>query len=167
MRIHFTAVLLVLAALTIVGARQGFGPIIWARKASGRKRAESGEDRRALLARVRELLPQANAENTVFSLYVETQSSGGSKVRVTTYTYYSRVFVLDGDSLWLIPLSFDKKSRAYALSAPLEIPADMVRDVGAGKEADRLPAFGHRRRQRCGADGASALLLPEKPLLSL
>ncbi len=139
MHIDFTAVLLVLAVWTIVGARHGFGPIVWAKRASGRKRAESGEDRRALLARVRELLPQASEENTVFSLYVDSHTSGGSKVRVTTYTYYSRVFVLEGESLWLIPLSFDKRSRDYALSEPLEIPQSMVRDVQlSGKRGKKL-----------------------------
>ena len=79
--------LIVAVVVTIVGARIGVGPIIWLRQAKGRSLAQEGSQRRELVERVRQLLPQANDGNVLFSMQVESSSRGGSHVKVITYTY--------------------------------------------------------------------------------
>lgn len=105
------------------------GPIIWLKRASRRQRALEGTDRRELVARVQQLLPQANDGNVVFSLHRESSASGGSQFTVLSSTYYPMVFVADGDVFWMIPMAYDKHRRSYALGTPERFTAADVRQV--------------------------------------
>lgn len=105
------------------------GPVIWLKRAARRSRAEEGADRRELVARVQQLLPQANDSNVVFSLHRESSTSGGSQFTIMSSTYYPRVFVVDGDCFWMIPMAYDKRKRAYALGAPERFSAADVRQM--------------------------------------
>ena len=86
--------LIVAVVVTIVGARIGVGPVLWLKRARGRRAAQEGRQRRELVERVRQLLPQANDGNVIFSMRVESSSSGGSQVKVITNTYYPLVYVV-------------------------------------------------------------------------
>ena len=130
-------VILILAFITLMGGKFGFGPVLWARRSSGRKRAEEGTERRELVARVQKLLPQADDSNVLYSMYKETHTSGGSKVSVTTYTYYSRVFVIDGERIWMIPVNYDRKRRSYELGSPAVIPEEAVKGVNLSGKRDK------------------------------
>ena len=128
-------------ASMLVARRYVVGPLIWLRQAMHRQRAEEGSDRRELLARVQQLLPQANENNMVFSLHHESSTHGGSKVSVVTHTYYARVFVADGDSLWMIPVDYDRHKKSYALGQPGRITTDLVKKVRlTGKRGKNLIA---------------------------
>lgn len=105
------------------------GPIIWIKQATRRQRALEGADRRELVARVQQLLPQANDSNVVFSLHRENTTSGGSQFTVMSSTYYPMVFVVDGDSFWMIPMAYEKRKRNYALGTPVPFSAADVRQV--------------------------------------
>ena len=105
------------------------GPLVWLKRAALRSRALEGTDRRELLDRVRQLLPQANDCNVIFSLHRENSSSGGSKVTVISTTYYYNVFVVDGDFLWVLPMAYDKRRRSYQLGTPVRFSASDVRQV--------------------------------------
>ena len=105
------------------------GPLVWLKRAALRGRALEGADRRELVARVQQLLPQANDGNVIFSLHRENSSSGGSKVTVISTTYYYNVFVVDGDFLWVLPMSYDKRQRSYQLGTPVRFSASDVRQV--------------------------------------
>ena len=105
------------------------GPLVWLKRAALRGRALEGVDRRELVARVQQLLPQANDGNVIFSLHRENSSSGGSKVTVISTTYYYNVFVVDGDFLWVLPMSYDKRQRSYQLGTPVRFSASDVRQV--------------------------------------
>ena len=85
--------------LTGLGARRDFGPVNWARRNAGRKRAQEGSDRRVLVERVQQFLLQANDGNAVFSVYEKSETHGGSQFKVTTYTYYPRVLPQGGAEL--------------------------------------------------------------------
>lgn len=136
------SILLALAfASMLVARRYVVGPVIWIRQALHRNRAQEGTDRRELLARVQQLLPQANENNVVFSLHHESSTHGGSKVSVVTHTYYARVFVADGDALWVIPMDYDRRKRDYALGQPACITAEVVKGVQlTGKRGKNLIA---------------------------
>lgn len=121
--------LIVAVVVTIVGARIGVGPIIWLRRAKGRSLAQEGSQRRELVERVRQLLPQANDGNVLFSMRVESSSRGGSQVKVITYTYYPLVFVVDEGQLWIVPFSYDKGKRTYELGRPAALPLSAIKDV--------------------------------------
>ncbi len=122
--------LIILVFLSALLARAyEVGPIIWLKRVLRRKRAQEGTDRRELVARVRQLLPQANDDTVVFSLHRESSASGGSKITVLSSTYYPRVFVVDGDSLWMIPMAYDKRRRHYELGEPVQFTADAVRQI--------------------------------------
>ena len=115
------------------------GPIIWLKQAMRRRRALEGADRRELVARVQQLLPQANDGNVVFSLHRESSSSGGSQFPVLTSTYYPMVFVADGDCFWILSMAYDKRKRAYALGTPVPFSAADVRQVKlTGKRSKTL-----------------------------
>lgn len=132
--------LIVALVFTLLGWRDGYGPIIWLKRAAGRRLAqEDPTSRKELVDRVRQLLPQANDGNVVFSLQVETSTSGGSRVRITTKTYYYKVFVADADCLWIVPFSYDKKTRAYQLGDPVALTKDVIQNVTlAGKRGKNL-----------------------------
>ena len=105
------------------------GPFIWIKRAARRGRALEGSDRRELVARVQQLLPQANDGNVVFSLHRESSASGGSQFTVLSSTYYPMVFVVDGDAFWMIPMAYDRHKRSYALGAPERFSAADVRQM--------------------------------------
>ena len=105
------------------------GPIICIKQATRRQRALEGADRRELVARVQQLLPQANDSNVVFSLHRENTTSGGSQFTVMSSTYYPMVFVVDGDSFWMIPMAYEKRKRNYALGTPVPFSAADVRQA--------------------------------------
>lgn len=138
-KIDFSAILIVLVSFTLVGAFYGFGPVLWYRRSKGKKRAQTGEDRRELLARVQQLLPQASDDNLVFSLYCESRTSGGSSVKVTTHTYYRKVYVVDGGQFWLVPFQSGKGKWEYALGQPIQIPAEAIKHMSySGKRGKNL-----------------------------
>lgn len=121
--------LIVAVVVTIVGARIGLGPIVWLKRAKGRSLAQEGSQRRELVERVRQLLPQANDGNVIFSMRVESSSSGGSHVKVITNTYYPLVYVVEEGQLWVIPFSYDKGKRTYELGKPAALPPSAIKDV--------------------------------------
>ena len=121
--------LVVLIVCAVLAKTQEAGPFIWIKRASRRQRALEGADRRELVARVQQLLPQANDGNVVFSLHREQSASGGSQFTVLSSTYYPMVFVADDDAFWMIPMAYDKRKRAYALGRPERFSADQVRQV--------------------------------------
>ena len=125
---------------TLVGWRYNIGPVIWIRRSRGRARAlEDDASRRELVERVRQRLPQANDQNVIFSLQVESHTSGGGRMRVTTYTYYYKVFVVDADCLWILPFSYDKRTRSYELGSPIPLTRDLIQRVSlAGKRGRKL-----------------------------
>ena len=126
----FVFVLIVLVVLSVLMARTyEVGPIIWIKRACRRKRALEGTDRRELVARIQQLLPQANDDNVLFSLHLERSTHSGSKVTVTSTTYYYMVFVADGDCFWVIPMSYDRRRRSYQLGTPVPFSADVVKQV--------------------------------------
>lgn len=105
------------------------GPIIWLKRAARRGRALEGSDRRELVAQVQQLLPQANDGNVVFSLHRERSASGGSQFTIMSTTYYPMIFVVDGDSFWMIPISYKKRAKTYTLGAPARFSAGDVRQM--------------------------------------
>lgn len=105
------------------------GPLIWIKRAARRGRALEGTDRRELVARVQQLLPQANDSNVVFSLHRESSASGGSQFTILSSTYYPMVFVVDRDALWMIPMAYDRHKRSYAPGTPERFSADDVRQM--------------------------------------
>lgn len=133
-------ILILAVVCTLVGWRQNMGPVIWFRRSRGKARAQEDDtSRRELVARVQQLLPQANDQNVVFSLQVESHTSGGGRMRVTTYTYYYKVFVVDADCLWILPFSYDKRTRSYELGSPIPLTRDLIQRVSlAGKRGRKL-----------------------------
>lgn len=121
--------LIVAVVVTIVGARIGVGPVLWLKRARGRRVAQEGRQRRELVERVRQLLPQANDGNVIFSMRVESSSSGGSQVKVITNTYYPLVYVVEEGQLWVIPFSYDKGKRTYELGKPAALPLSAIKHV--------------------------------------
>lgn len=122
--------LLVLIVISIALAKvYEAGPIIWLKRSARRNRALEGTDRRELVARVQQLLPQANDGNVLFSNHRESSSSGGSQFTIMTSTYYPTVFVVDADCFWVLPMAYNKRKRTYALGAPVQFSAGDVRQV--------------------------------------
>lgn len=127
---QIVTLLLIFLVISIMVAKvYETGPIIWLKQATRRGRALEGTDRRELVERVRQLLPQANDGNVVFSLHREHSASGGSQFTIMTSTYYPMVFVVDGDSFWMLPMAYDKRKRTYALGTPVPFSAGDVRQV--------------------------------------
>lgn len=126
-------------ALTVALWRSNMGPAIWIKRECGKARAQNSDSsRRDLVSRVQALLPQACDRNVVFSLQEEVSSYGGRR-RVTTYTYYYKVFVADEDCLWVVPFSYDKKSGRYELGQPGALTRDLIQSVAmAGKKGKKL-----------------------------
>ena len=123
--LNLLRVALILAFVaTLVGWRYNIGPVIWIRRSRGRARAlEDDASRRELVERVRQRLPQANDQNVIFS----------------TYTYYYKVFVVDADCLWILPFSYDKRTRSYELGSPIPLTRDLIQRVSlAGKRGRKL-----------------------------
>ena len=102
-----TVLLILLVLFAVLAKFCETGPFIWIKRAACRQRALEGADRRELIARVQQLLPQANDGNVVFSLHRESSARGGSQFTIISSTYYPMVFVADGDSFWMIPLAHD------------------------------------------------------------
>ncbi|MCI8537501.1 MAG: DUF1266 domain-containing protein [Oscillospiraceae bacterium] len=119
-----------LFAFTLTGWSYGFGPVIWVRRAVGRSRARRDDrDRRDLIERVRQLVPQARDENTIFSIHVETSTRGGSQFKITTNVYHYSVFVAETGRLWVIPFYFDRKEKRYELGNPVSLSRELVQNV--------------------------------------
>lgn len=138
-KIDFVELAILLAVITVVGAFYGFGPVLWLKRSAGKRRAQTGADREQLVERVRQLLPQANDDNVVFSLYKESRTHNGSQVSITTNTYYSKVYVVDGGQFWLVPISVKKGSRSYQLGQPMLIPPEAVKGMKyTGKRDKKL-----------------------------
>lgn len=72
-----TLVLILLFVSAVLARVHEVGPIIWFKRAARRERAQEGTDRWELVARVQQLLPQANDGNVMFSLHRESSASGG------------------------------------------------------------------------------------------
>lgn len=124
-----TLLLLLLFLSAVLAKVYEAGPFIWIKRAARRRRAQEGADRRELIARVRQLLPQANDGNVVFSLHRERSASGGSQFTIISSTYYPMVFVADRDSFWMISMSYDRRRRSYALGAPEQFSTGDVRQI--------------------------------------
>ena len=158
LNINYFGIFILIVVIIIVGARYGFGPVLWIKRSLGRKRAQEGEDRRELIARVQKLLPQANDDNVVFSMYRERSTRGGSKVTVTTDTYYPRVFVVEEDHFWVIPLSYDKRKRTYRLGEPDIVPEEAVKLVRlTGKRGKNLTCTFYLKTETDSAELAMVL----------
>lgn len=137
-KILMVLLLLVVGSLVVAKGYET-GPIIWLKRAARRERALEGTDRRELVARVQQLLPQANDSNVVFSLHRESSASGGSQFTILSSTYYPMVFVVDGDSFWMIPMAYNKHQRSYALGTPEQFSAADVRQMRlTGKRGQTL-----------------------------
>ena len=139
---RIVTLLLVLLVVSFMAAKfYERGPIIWLKRAARRNRALEGSDRRELVARVQQLLPQANDSNVVFSLHRESSTSGGSQFTVISSTYYPMVFVVDADSFWMIPMAYDKRNRSYALGTPVQFSAGDVREVHLAGSRNRTLTY--------------------------
>ena len=136
----FVTLLIAFAFASFLVARTyEIGPVIWIKRELARKRAQEGADRRELIDRVRQLLPQANENNVVFSLHRESSTRGGSRMTVVSNTYYPRVYVVDGDAFWIIPMAYDRHRRSYTLGDPVRLTADYVKQVSlTGKPGQTL-----------------------------
>lgn len=98
------------------------GPLVWLKRAALRSRALEGTDRRELVDRVRQLLPQANDGNVIFSLHRENSSSGGSNVSfalekadiasVSSAGLFMSVQATDG-TRYLLGTSWKKEFKSY------------------------------------------------------
>lgn len=136
------ALLLVFVVGSIMSAKfYEAGPIIWFKRAVRRKRAQEGADRRALVAQVQQLLPQANDGNVIFSNHQESSASGGSQFTILSSTYYPMVFVADGDSFWVIPVAYQRWKRTYALGAPVQFSANDVREISLTGKRGKTMTF--------------------------
>ena len=124
-----TVLLILLVLFAVLAKFCETGPFIWIKRAACRQRALEGADRRELIARVQQLLPQANDGNVVFSLHRESSARGGSQFTIISSTYYPMVFVADGDSFWMIPLAHDRWKHSYTLGTPQQFSAGDVRQV--------------------------------------
>ena len=153
--------ILVLALVgTLAGWRYNVGPVIWMRRSRGRAQAlENDASRRELVERVRQLLPQANDQNVVFSLQVESHTSGG-RMRVTTYTYYYKVFVTDTDCLWVLPFSYDRKTRGYQVGDPVPITQDFIQNVSLAGKRDKKLSVSLTLKPELGLDKIVMVLEP-------
>lgn len=154
-------IVILVFVFTLVGWRSNWGPVIWLRKARGKTQAQNDDSsRRELIERVRQLLPQATNNNVVFSLQVETKTRGGGRTRVTTYTYYYKVFVADSDCLWIVPFSYDKKTKDYQLGQPVALTQDLIQHVDlSGKRGKKLEVS-FRLKPEVGLDKVVMVLEP-------
>ena len=154
-------VFILAAAFTIAGWRYNMGPVIWMRRSRGRARAlEDDASRRELVERVRQRLPQASDQNTVFSLQVESHSSGGGRMRVTTYTYYYKVFVADADCLWVLPFSYDRKTRSYQVGDPVPLTREIIQSVSLAGKRDKKLSVSFTLKPELGQDTVIMVLEP-------
>lgn len=135
-----SAVVILAVVFTLTGVGHRFGPWLWYKRAAGRRRALAGEDRRQLVERVRRLLPQARDENLVFSLYHESRTRG-SKVSVTVDRYDYKVYVADRGRLWVLPMDYDPRTRAYALGEPALLPEHALRRVDVSGRRGRALTY--------------------------
>lgn len=150
----------IIFAYVITGWFYGFGPVIWVRKAAGRRRARLTTSRQELVRRVQELVPQASDSNVVFSVEAETSTSGGSKVQVTTSTYHYHVFVADAHCIWILPFFYEKSAGAYDLGAPVALTRELIADVElSGKPAKKLEVT-FRLKPAVGLDKVVMVLEP-------
>ena len=133
--------LILVGTYSLIGIRYEFGPYVWIKRSIGHRRAQIGADRQELVARVQKLLPWADDKNIVFSLYKDTTTSSGSKVGVTAHTYYSRVFVLEENHIWIIPMTYDRKKRTYELGVPVLLPEKIVKKVVLSGRRKRTLVF--------------------------
>ncbi len=154
-------ILILAVVCTLVGWRQNMGPVIWFRRSRGKARAQEDDtSRRELVARVQQLLPQANDQNVVFSLQVESHTSGGGRMRVTTYTYYYKVFVADTDRLWVLPFSYDRKKRSYALGDPVPLTQEFIQNVSLAGKRDKKLSVSFSLKPELGQDKIIMVLEP-------
>lgn len=154
-------VFILAAVSTIVGWRYNMGPVIWMRRSRGRARAlEDDASRQELVERVRQHLPQATDQNTVFSLQVESHTSGGGRMRVTTYTYYYKIFVADADCLWVLPFSYDRKARSYQVGEPVPITQDFIQNVSLAGKRDKKLLVSFTLKPELGLDKIVMVLEP-------
>ena len=144
-------------ALTVALWRSHMGPAIWIKRECGKARAlNSDSARQELVRRVQQLVPQASSQNVVFSLQEEVSHLR----RVTTYTYYYKVFVADGDCLWVLPFSYDKKTGKYDLGQPAALTQDLIQNVTmAGKPGKRLSVT-FRLKPELGSEAVVMVLEP-------
>ncbi len=150
----------IIFAYVITGWFYGFGPVIWVRKAAGRRRARLTTSRQELVRRVQELVPQASDSNVVFSVEAETSTSGGSKVQVTTSTYHYHVFVADAHCIWILPFFYEKSAGAYDLGTPVALTRELIADVElSGKPAKKLEVT-FRLKPAVGLDKVVMVLEP-------
>ena len=104
------------------------GPVRLYRRYRGRTRAQEGSQRRTLVERVQALLPQASEETVLFSMEEKHSTSGGSQLTIMTTTYIPRVFVIDGERLWVIPVAVGKRHQ-YQLGEPVPITSRSIKRV--------------------------------------
>lgn len=159
----------VIVGLAIVAAlwRYNMGPAIWIKRSCGRARAQDDpSSRQELVERVRKLLPQANDGNVVFSLQVESRTSGGGRTRVTTNTYYYKVFVADADCLWIVPFGYDTKTRDYQLGQPVALTRDIIQNVSLAGKRDKKLGVTFSLKPEVGLDKVVMVLEPLQVKLS-
>ena len=153
-------ILAICLSCLVTGWFYGFGPVIWARKAAGRRRARSAHSRQELVLRVQQLLPQARDSSVVFSVEEEQSTSGGSKVQVTTSTYHYKIFVAEPQSLWIIPFYYQKGPRTYELGTPVSLTRELIQDVSLSGQKDRKLEVTFRLKPAVGLDQVVMVLEP-------
>lgn len=150
-----------LFAYTLTGWSYGFGPVIWVRRAAGRSRARRDDgDRRTLVERVQQLVPQAKDGNTVFSIQVESSTRGGSQFKVTANVYHYSVFVAEASRLWMIPFFFDRKTKGYQLGNPVMLPRELVRKVEFTGRPGKRQTVTFQLKREVGLDQVVMVLEP-------
>lgn len=149
-----------LFAYVVTGLHDGFGPVIWVRRAVGRSRAQRDDrSRKELVERVRKLVPQAQEENTVFSILEKSSTRGGSQLKVTTTTYQYHVFVAEGGSFWIIPFFYDRKG-TYQLGSPVSLTREVVRKVEISGRTGKQQTVTFVLKEEVGPDRVVMVLEP-------
>lgn len=147
--------------VSLAGWYMGFGPVIWLRRARGVAQAQADDSvRRELVERVRQVLPQANNANTVFSLWEENRGSGGSKVHVVSTAYHYMVYVADSDCLWAIPFHYDKRAKTYQLGSPAALTKDRIQNVSLDGKRDKNLKVTFYLKKEVGYDTIVMALAP-------
>ena len=159
--IHFLVpIVAIIFSWVVTGWFYGFGPVIWARKATGRRRARSTRSRQELVLRVQQLLPQARDNNLVFSVEEERSASGGSKVQVTTSLYHYKVFVAEPQSLWILPFYYQKGPRTYELGTPVSLTRELIQDVTLSGHREKKLEVTFHLKPAVGLDKVVMVLEP-------
>lgn len=90
---------------------------VFIKKSQNRKAAETGEDRERIKKAVGEMLVGVDDYKLVYAHWEERESYG--RTVKTTYFRYAAAF--QGQTLWVFPLSIDKRTRQVQVGRPITL----------------------------------------------